>query len=727
MAVRQPQDAWLFEFMPDDLSSGSPVATAVRVSTHGFETDADTAIPADLRDKPWPKAVRPDITYSVTLPEGLFGVARTRFGSVMIWNPSVKDTADGSWTGERDELRDYAWAGRDFRAWRSPDGRSSEWSYYTETYVGIIERMIPRTHGYEVLISDNASRLEQPLGLPKYMGLNRALSVTTSSSSNHGDVLDLTDEFTLEFLVRFSAGDLTQQNQRVFDKLVSSVGWRLEINQNGNGSMRFTHEDLTTTTAPNGTFTEDEIWHRVSFVWEPAGISPGRTVIYLDGENIKETSQSFTAPLTTNANSLILIANCTAEFSDLRIWSEAMTQEKIRANMHRRIPGTTTNLVGYWYNLNEPTNSLLLDETSGGNDGTATSITPIDSGEGPSDLTGHFKPLTVGGGSNYVAGNLLAVADRVFAYGSGPHVAAPAVYDAGKALDEGTGGGTNFTVDYARGIVTIHTLFSSDLGQIRITAPGFDDGTDDPETFAEIVEWLLTTYGPFVAADLDTTITSHSSTKILEYHFPGGEDAPIISEVLRRICAAVGTAIVPLASGKLGALNLSAPTVYSATTLTDDDFVELEIEDLEEPTSAQRVGYARTYAPQDLSELDSSNAETGVIEALRDPWRVAEDPAALTLLDRWPEAQPGDLVETALRTEADALALANTLQDSYWGVEAGVMTIKATLATDAPDIRIGDVVLLKSAILRMTPGGLLFICRSHDLRRRITLFGGFEP
>lgn len=726
MPNKPERDAWIFEFLPDDVSSGSAVQVPVRVSTHGFNTTPDTGTPADLRDKQWPRLVTESPTYSVTLPEGLFGVARTRLGNVFITNPSTKAWPTQAWTGEQDALRDYAWSGRPFRAWRSPNGAYQLWEDYTEEYSGTVERMIPRLYGFEILLSDNAARLDQPLTLPTYMGLDRALSVGTGSNSNHGDVLDLSGEFTLMVLARFSSGDLAKTNQRPFDKF-STTGWRMELNRNGNGSVYFLHTDFADViVSGTGYVTEDELWHSWAVTWEPAGIATGYVRMYKDGVLIHEATESKTAPLTDFAHSLILESNSTCKYTDFRIYDVRRTEEQIRSDMHRRIPGNSTNLVGYWYRLNVG-GTLLLDETSGGNDGTVTSITEVDSGEGPEDLAGQYKPLTLGAGSNLTAGTLLSVADRVFAYGSSPHTDAPVLYDAGKLLVEGSGGGTNYTVDYARSIATIHTLFSSDLGQIRITAPGYDDGVDAPTTFGELVKFLLTNFGSFSASDLASSITSHASTAALEYHFPGGSEAPIFSDILRLLCSAVGSAIVPTTDGKLGALDLSAPSATGAIELTDDDIGDLEFQDLEEPTSSQRVGYAKTYAIQDLSELDTSNAADGIVEALRDPWRVAEDPGTLALSLRWPEAQPGELVKTSLKDQADALSLADTLQSSFWGIEGGVITLRCTILPDAPLVTTGNVVRLRSGILRTLPDGLLFVCRSHDLQRRVTLLGGFEP
>lgn len=62
------------------------------------------------------------------------------------------------------------------------------------------------------------------------------------------------------------------------------------------------------------------------------------------------------------------------KIAEVRLWNTARTEAEIRANMHSRLTGKETGLVGYWP-LNEGTGSIANDQTQNQNQGTITGAT----------------------------------------------------------------------------------------------------------------------------------------------------------------------------------------------------------------------------------------------------------------------------------------------------------------------------------------------------------------
>ncbi|VXD25271.1 LamG-like jellyroll fold domain-containing protein [Planktothrix paucivesiculata] len=115
----------------------------------------------------------------------------------------------------------------------------------------------------------------------------------------------------------------------------------------------------------------DGQFHHVSFVKEG-----NKLFLYINGKIANGGSKTDTLTANTK-NGSPLYLGCrggntknffTGQISELRIWNKARTEQEIQANMHKRLTGTESGLVGYWP-LNEIDRTQVLD-LKGTNPGT---------------------------------------------------------------------------------------------------------------------------------------------------------------------------------------------------------------------------------------------------------------------------------------------------------------------------------------------------------------------
>ncbi len=138
---------------------------------------------------------------------------------------------------------------------------------------------------------------------------------------------------------------------------------------------------MVITSTANGvrTFTlpyryDDGKWHHVAFTYNQARIEA-----FFDGVSVGSTTLT-TGPMlgTTKNVNVGVINNGVFPATDLtsfvgligetRLWNTIRTEAEISANMHRRLRGDETGLVGYWP-LNEAAGTVIYDRTSSANHG----------------------------------------------------------------------------------------------------------------------------------------------------------------------------------------------------------------------------------------------------------------------------------------------------------------------------------------------------------------------
>jgi hypothetical protein len=114
----------------------------------------------------------------------------------------------------------------------------------------------------------------------------------------------------------------------------------------------------------------DGAWHHVAFTWDIASTTV-RT--YLDGK-LQPNTGTFGGPIGVPGQPLNIGRNAVRKhpfcgaIGDVRLWNVARSEADILANMHRRLEGGETGLVGYWP-LDEGAGETIHDQTSEKHDG----------------------------------------------------------------------------------------------------------------------------------------------------------------------------------------------------------------------------------------------------------------------------------------------------------------------------------------------------------------------
>ena len=123
---------------------------------------------------------------------------------------------------------------------------------------------------------------------------------------------------------------------------------------------------------------DDDAWHHLAMTYDGAQIE-----VFYDGVSLG--TQAHTArilppqqygrvqldPVRIGSGMTDWFAG---QLAEARIWNVARSELKIRADMHRRLPGDLPGLVGYW-RLDKGTGTTVVDQTPFGINGTITSAT----------------------------------------------------------------------------------------------------------------------------------------------------------------------------------------------------------------------------------------------------------------------------------------------------------------------------------------------------------------
>lgn len=195
-------------------------------------------------------------------------------------------------------------------------------------------------------------------------------------------------------------------------------------------------------------------WNHVAAVRDTAAQT---WKIYIDGELVQETSYADN-PAGGSAGQLYLggikvAAGMDQYFSgqmdEIRIWSEARSDEDIRQNYDQQLSGSESNLVSY-YRFDDVQNGTVQDETSNNNDGTL----------GATDTLGDSaEPNVVDPADNAsppVYGNIVDTAENtattgLMVYDNTDGLSGTVSY----AIDNGAGGSTTSFTTAKNGTVTI--------------------------------------------------------------------------------------------------------------------------------------------------------------------------------------------------------------------------------------------------------------------------------
>lgn len=94
---------------------------------------------------------------------------------------------------------------------------------------------------------------------------------------------------------------------------------------------------------------------------------------YENGIQVHSADAGKQIAMTTDTNDIAIAPGWIGQFSDVRIWNIARTQQEIQDNMDNRLTGNETGLVAY-YKLDEGAGTTAID-SAGTNNGTITGAT----------------------------------------------------------------------------------------------------------------------------------------------------------------------------------------------------------------------------------------------------------------------------------------------------------------------------------------------------------------
>ena len=172
--------------------------------------------------------------------------------------------------------------------------------------------------------------------------------------------------------VIYSVGDVTSGNQSAF--FVVNTSGKLQLGDNDGNAVQST-----------ATVTDNQ-WHHV------AAVRSGNTIkLYVDGD--PNGSGTIAANITggtalIGASAFASTQSMNGQIADVRIWSDARSDDEIRGNYQSPLTGNEDKLLGY-YTFDEASTTAVNNHAGSANNGTISGATKVDSTspiEGPAVL-----------------------------------------------------------------------------------------------------------------------------------------------------------------------------------------------------------------------------------------------------------------------------------------------------------------------------------------------------
>lgn len=213
-----------------------------------------------------------------------------------------------------------------------------------------------------------------------------------------------TGDFTVEFWLRSTSSGTARYILGKRPAWNHSNFWEVTLLSTGKVRAAVDQDSAGTNyNAPLGNaVVTDGNWHHIAITRDAATLS-----IYVDAQLDVTKAGAGTANLSNTANLIMgdspWISSSTYEqflgqLDEVRLWNTARTQAQIKADMHQRLSGTETGLLGYW-RFNEGSGTTANDATAAGHSGTLVGGTTWTSNTAPlgGSLTGYptfsYDPL----------------------------------------------------------------------------------------------------------------------------------------------------------------------------------------------------------------------------------------------------------------------------------------------------------------------------------------------
>lgn len=286
----------------------------------------------------------------------------------------------------------------------------------------------------------------------------------------------------------------------------------------------------------------------------------------------------------------------------------------------------------------------------------------------PDGLKGRPIPVAIG---DLTAAHLpptqVNAGQYVFQLGEGSLSDSEAIYDGGAAAGFADQGDKSDAVFDATTPAAASYITNLDRGLIKINGSpvlGLTfgvKGDNDPayiETPGPVIAALLTK-GGVAGARIGASITGLASTPVVGVF---AADLVNTAELVGWVAKSALTAILPDTAGVYQAVAFAAPKLVADVSIAADQVINVEADDsAPAPIGEIKVGWGRIWTTFSSGELKASVRGTADAERLASEYRWASDVDA-TVKARFPRAWRTLTIETALRAEADAIALVVSLK-----------------------------------------------------------------
>ncbi|HVY33073.1 MAG TPA: hypothetical protein VG960_01510 [Caulobacteraceae bacterium] len=227
----------------------------------------------------------------------------------------------------------------------------------------------------------------------------------------------------------------------------------------------------------------------------------------------------------------------------------------------------------------------------------------------------------------------------------------------GGAFDAATPAAAHYVTDPGRGLIKFN---SAPVGTVTFGCRG-DNNPTYQETTGPVLARMLAKAG-VPGGRIGASVAGLASTAIVGAWCADDTSA---SDVMAWVARSAPAALLPGRDGVWGATAFGPPGLIAADTIREDEVISLQ-PDAAAPTPAGevRVGWGRIWQTFEGSSLAPALKGTVSEEQLAVEYRYAKVESA-TAKARFPRAWTRIQIETALRIEADATALANTLMATF--------------------------------------------------------------
>jgi len=300
-----------------------------------------------------------------------------------------------------DEIAQRSWLGEQVDTYLGPGEPGTSLTKFTRIAHATSAGLQWDLDQIVVLQRDRGLLLQRELNERKFWGFGACLRFDgTGDYVDYGDILDQgsAGSFTIEILSRSTATGAAKVLASKGN--TGAAGWFLYFNGSDNLFAQIQDAGATHAAIISGagsTYLDGSL-RRFSFVVDR---SAQQISLYINGVQFGSNVSCSTVASIDNTAAIRVgsfgdgSSGMAGDQDDFRFWTHARIQNDIKADMHKELLGTESNLAIYT-KYNEGSGSTANDETANNRDGTITNATWVGSLEGDTSIASKPKPRCYG-------------------------------------------------------------------------------------------------------------------------------------------------------------------------------------------------------------------------------------------------------------------------------------------------------------------------------------------